>query len=115
MLCRLRGRDADTNFPIENYPEELAAVDTQGVHAETAFNSMRETQRNKASKYRGVCLSAGKYVAQLTVDKKHHYLGLFATEIEAAQAYDRCSSECLNHPTFMCCHASTIPKEWTNR
>jgi allantoicase len=84
---RLRGHNADTNFPTSDYAEELAAVDNGQVGDRNGGFCQR--RRSKASRFRGVCLSAGKYVSQITVDNKHHYLGVYATEVEAAKAYDR--------------------------
>ena len=89
-LYRLRLHDADTNFPAEDYAEDL-----QAALAEYAAGACQDSvqlckrRREKACRYRGVCLSAGKYVAQITVAGRHHYLGVFSTEAEAAKAYDR--------------------------
>jgi hypothetical protein len=72
--------NANTNFPM--VAEGLAAV-TDGQPG------LCQPRRCKASAFRGVCLAAGKYKSQITVDNQHHYLGVYATEEEAAKAYDR--------------------------
>ena len=65
---RLRLHEAITNFPIEQYAAEVAAAEAEreaGRDAEPA--DLCQRRREKASRFRGVCLSAGKYVAQITV------------------------------------------------
>ena len=65
---RLRLHDAITNFPIEQYADEVAAAEAEreaGRDAEPV--DLCQRRREKASRFRGVCLSAGKYVAQITV------------------------------------------------
>src|ERR1035438_9760997 len=46
-----------------------------------------------ASKYKGVNLHSGKWRAVITPNKKHIYLGSFASEVDAARAYDRAAVE----------------------
>ena len=68
MHHRLRLHEAVTNFPIEDYSEEVAATEAEreaGRDAEPV--NLCQRRREKASRFRGVCLSAGKYVAQITV------------------------------------------------
>lgn len=48
----------------------------------------RRKFKNNTSGYKGVSFQAGKWVARITADYKSHYLGRFATAIEAARAYD---------------------------
>ena len=65
---RLRLHEAVTNFPMEDYGDEVAATKAEreaGRDAEPI--NLCQRRREKASRFRGVCLSAGKYVAQITV------------------------------------------------
>jgi hypothetical protein len=87
VRCRMRGRKATTNFPMSDYVEELAAAENGQLGDQEG--GLYQRHRSKASTYHGVCLSSGKFVAQITVDNQHHHLGVFGTEEEAAQAYDR--------------------------
>jgi hypothetical protein len=77
---------------MSDYAEELAAAENGQLGDQDG--GLYQRRRSKASKFRGVCLSSGKFVAQITVDNEHHYLGVYATEVEAAQAYDRQASGC---------------------
>jgi hypothetical protein len=49
----------------------------------------RRKQSNASSKYFGVNLTKGKYLAKICIEKKHIYLGRYVDEKEAARAYDR--------------------------
>ncbi len=62
-------------------------------------NKNKGVYKNKKSKYMGVYLGyKGKkgqvFIAQITNDNKHFYLGSFLNEIEAAKAYDKA---CIRH------------------
>ena len=46
--------------------------------------------KNSSSKYMGVCFhkAAGKYKAQIRINNKNKYIGLYETEEEAGRAFD---------------------------
>jgi len=58
-------------------------------------------QKNTTSKYKGVYLAKNRYKnkiytywqAQIVINKKHMYLGIFKTEIEAAMVYNKKAKE----------------------
>ena len=66
---------------LDNRKNNLRFVDDRG----TAQNVSRH--KNSSSIYRGVCLHkrTGKWQANAQLDGKLHYLGLYETELEAAQ------------------------------
>ncbi len=73
-----------------------------GVRSDNRIENLRicSKQQNALNKlpqrngFKGVTLhkQTGKFQAQITKSNKNHYLGLFATEQAAAQAYDAASS-----------------------
>lgn len=70
---------------LDNRKENLRVGDTmtRGMY--------KRTQKNKThSQYKGVCFHKGrnKWCAHIGTEKKRLFLGLYATEIEAAEAYD---------------------------
>lgn len=53
----------------------------------------RKKIRQDKSKYKGVTIAYGKFTARIFADGKRVVLGSFATEIEAAAAYDKKAKE----------------------
>ena len=49
----------------------------------------------KTSKYKGVCRNKrnGKFIAQIGCEGKHYFLGHFASEFDAAMAYNKAAQE----------------------
>lgn len=70
---QIHGHNARLNFPDQ-------------IHLHDTWNS--ETEAEYSSKYRGVNFQGGKYLARVGVGTERHIVGLFATEEEAARAYD---------------------------
>ena len=87
---RLRGRDAATNFPPDASSLSAAAPLAAAVRPEKSVKPKKPAAAAKAySNYRGVTRNRGRWVSQIVVHKKFHYLGCFPDELSCARAYDR--------------------------
>lgn len=88
-----KGRQAETNFHILNYPVE----DLQVWSTEDLLNGLRRhskgTNNQQSSAFRGVTRhQKGRWESRISSEqpgKRYQYLGLHSTEFEAAQAYDK--------------------------
>lgn len=68
--------------PLDNRLSNLR----QCSHAENMRNV--KIRKNNSTGYKGVHIHQGKYRAGIRFNGKTHHLGLFATALEAAKAYD---------------------------
>ena len=81
---------------LNNQKENLR----HATHAQN--NANKPAQVNNESGYKGVSwhIAAQKWIAQLTVNKQHHYLGLFDKKEDAALAYNAKAKKLLGEFAF---------------
>ncbi|XP_024970902.1 AP2-like ethylene-responsive transcription factor At1g16060 [Cynara cardunculus var. scolymus] len=92
------GQDTILNFPLETYKEELRGM--EGLSKEEYIGSLRRKSSGFSrgvSKYRGVARHHhnGRWEARIgrVFGNKYLYLGTYATQEEAATAYDMAAIE----------------------
>lgn len=94
LLHRFILNVTETHIQVDH--DNLNGLDCRRENMRLATNSKnqanqnKETSRKTSSKYKGVCFfkRTRKWTAYCAKDKKTHYLGYFASEVEAAEAYD---------------------------
>lgn len=77
------------NNPSNNNIENLRKV----TQSQNCMN--RKPHKNRSSKYKGVCWhkASNKWIAQICINYKIIYLGLFINKIDAAIAYNKKAKE----------------------
>ena len=81
---------------LNDHPRNLRLC----THRQNAYNSR---SASGTSKYKGVTYdkTTGKWRASINHNGKHYHLGLFDTEIEAAQAYDEKAGELFGQYAYL--------------
>jgi len=88
----MRGSAAKLNFPRETYAEDakmLAEVSWDQLVAASRSEARRTKGGRQLPRYRGVGKAAGRWRACIQMDSKLVSLGTYATEEQAAVAYDK--------------------------
>lgn len=73
--------------PLNNQKENLRLA----TRSQQLANSVKRP--GTSSRYKGVTRHQGRWMAQIKVNGKHIYLGMFGDEEDAARAYDKAAKE----------------------
>ena len=107
-MCEFIIGKPEIGFDIDHWDRDI--FNNQRLNLRVCTKSQNSYNKisfkNSSSEYKGVCYLAkrNKYVANIGVEKRHIYLGIFKSETEAAIAYGNAAKElhgefaCLNFP-----------------